>query len=638
MQCNRQDGSCACIKGIAGHNCDKCSRGHTGTAPYCQSCGECFENWDQIISQLKEETQKMIETASKIKQTGTPGAYKDEFADIENKIVDIDTIIMGANVSKDDVQNVEKMINELKRNLQKLQNKLNGYDKKIDANLAKNTQANLILFNLKQRATTMKEDINHLRDQATQLQASNAEGAFNLTQDAYRRSQEAEKKVANAIQTMFESERIRRQNARLMDQHVNDQSQELEQNRLDLQKLQNQTEELEKQIPKINELVCGGNVSLDECHDICGGIGCSHCGSFPCHSAMSEALAALELSEKTEGTLKELKKRGEEEMRKVEDSKRKSEEALRQATLAFERANVVKNNSEETNKKLQDLFNQIDQFLNAESVTPDQINTMIKDCLDTKISITPEDILNLAQQINNSMSKITDVDKIIVNTSGNLATANSLKQQADNAKSRANHVLETARKVINALKDSKEAQEQAEAKIEQANSNVKTIENDLGEIEEDTNQITNQSISVQNGLDQLQERLNNLRKKFTQNVYEVDKASKSAEDAGSNSKDAELFANELSSKYEQAKNKLKQKGSASGDIKKRSQELKEKAEKMAKDATEKILTLQKIEDDFDEYAIKVKQYSDAIDRLNSEIIEYSHLISKKAQHHKSCVI
>lgn len=62
MQCDRTDGSCVCIPGIGGHRCGECARGYMeveviGRPLTCSPCGECFENWDRIIGDLKRMTQ-----------------------------------------------------------------------------------------------------------------------------------------------------------------------------------------------------------------------------------------------------------------------------------------------------------------------------------------------------------------------------------------------------------------------------------------------------------------------------------------------------------------------------------------------------------------------------------------------------
>jgi len=55
-QCNRDTGQCDCLEGVDGVRCNRCKRGFTGQVPNCQPCGECFDNWDTIILNLKSES------------------------------------------------------------------------------------------------------------------------------------------------------------------------------------------------------------------------------------------------------------------------------------------------------------------------------------------------------------------------------------------------------------------------------------------------------------------------------------------------------------------------------------------------------------------------------------------------------
>lgn len=57
-QCNKETGQCICKPGMGGYRCDVCDRGYFGNAPYCSHCGECFENWDRILQDLKSNKQK----------------------------------------------------------------------------------------------------------------------------------------------------------------------------------------------------------------------------------------------------------------------------------------------------------------------------------------------------------------------------------------------------------------------------------------------------------------------------------------------------------------------------------------------------------------------------------------------------
>ena len=52
-QCDRRTGVCPCVPGVAGDKCDRCARGTTGELPNCVPCGECFDDWDEIITDLR---------------------------------------------------------------------------------------------------------------------------------------------------------------------------------------------------------------------------------------------------------------------------------------------------------------------------------------------------------------------------------------------------------------------------------------------------------------------------------------------------------------------------------------------------------------------------------------------------------
>ena len=71
--------------GIGGEKCDQCDRGWVqdalltfdhpvrnrtiphGDLPECVACGECFNNWDRILEELRNKTEKVVEDAKKVK-------------------------------------------------------------------------------------------------------------------------------------------------------------------------------------------------------------------------------------------------------------------------------------------------------------------------------------------------------------------------------------------------------------------------------------------------------------------------------------------------------------------------------------------------------------------------------------------
>jgi laminin beta 1 len=59
LQCDRTTGQCPCQPGVTGMKCDRCDRGTTGELPNCKPCGECYDNWDAIISELRSKCCKL---------------------------------------------------------------------------------------------------------------------------------------------------------------------------------------------------------------------------------------------------------------------------------------------------------------------------------------------------------------------------------------------------------------------------------------------------------------------------------------------------------------------------------------------------------------------------------------------------
>lgn len=281
-QCNKASGACVCSKGIAGEKCDACARGFTGQAPYCDSCGECFENWDQIIAGLRAHTQRLLDAAKQINQTGLPGAYKQEFGSIESQLVEIEGIIASANVTALDVSSVEQLLGNLRKTLLHIETKIGSFQSDIDATSERVTDANLALASLQSRVGELEEDMKKLRENATALVEENVEGAYNLTKEAYRKSQAARSQMSSALPSLQQSEQLRKSTIRLLDEAAVHYNESRLSNDGALGAIRRDIATLEQQIPEVNLLVCDGNSTVDRCEGICGGAGCGKCGGISC--------------------------------------------------------------------------------------------------------------------------------------------------------------------------------------------------------------------------------------------------------------------------------------------------------------------------------------------------------------------
>lgn len=63
--------------------------------PYCKQCGECFDDWNKIVNEIKDGLDKLEEDASNL-AVASGSSVKDftsEYALLEDKLNDIRKII-----------------------------------------------------------------------------------------------------------------------------------------------------------------------------------------------------------------------------------------------------------------------------------------------------------------------------------------------------------------------------------------------------------------------------------------------------------------------------------------------------------------------------------------------------------------
>ena len=160
-------------------------------------------------------------------------------------------------------------------------------------------------------------------------------------------------------------------------------------------------------------------------------------------------------------------------------AKRAADEAHRLAEMAFTGAQLNYNRTDATKLRVQELLIQISDFLAGDGATPQAIRDMAQDTLDMSISLRPEQITDLARQINETIASLTNIQAILDATAEDLATAKSLKQRADAAKAEAERILETAQSVLTALERAATAQEAARTAMGSAETSIEQAEDDL---------------------------------------------------------------------------------------------------------------------------------------------------------------
>lgn len=435
IQCDKTNGSCVCIPGISGSRCDRCARGFTGHAPHCEACGECFDNWDSIIHRLRNETLGLLDKARAIKQTGTTGAYTKQFTQIEENLNEIDKILKGQDINERDLTDVQHMIEDIKDDLNQLNQLLNGHEKTLDDTKTKVIQTDLKLNELLKQSENLKTEAERLKEDATTLQEANVEGAYQLIKDAQRRSKAAEQQIKDSYNILDESENKRKNTERLIEQAKDRYNLTFQENEQALSGVVTDIAKMEAGLPNINHLVCDEFSTIDNCNTLCGGAGCGRCGGLSCtKGATTRASKAVDMAREADNELKSKDREVKDELRRILEARAKSEEALAEAKAAFDRVMAAKNASTDTAISINELLRQINEFLTGEGAKPEQIRTLAEKCKDLKMSLEPKQIENLAAEINKTIAGLRDIDKILAETRDSLSLANNLKVKADLAK------------------------------------------------------------------------------------------------------------------------------------------------------------------------------------------------------------
>lgn len=408
-----------------------CARGYLGQAPYCDPCGECFDNWDDILKNLDKQTDDIIDRAKLIKLQGATGAYTKEFEDVEKKIDDIRTILQNTTVSMKDIQKINDNIEKLRAKLVDSENHLKETDAKLDALHEELSLASVELTNLGETSQKIKSLANELKENATQLQEANVEGALNLTRDAWSKVQSLSNIYNEASELNTEADRQCKRIEALISKQIENEG-VLIANDKQIDELQAALDKLTEEIPELNEQVC--DKRGDPCDSLCGGAGCNKCGGISCErGALTRAESALNYAKDTEKTIKDKDQQADDLIRAVSHAKTEALDAHKKAKDTFEKVQANHNATEELIATSRDLITTLTNAVSNNTASPKEIQTIAEDILKLDLELDPDEIKLLANNIDETVYKLENVDRIIENTRADLELVEALRKNATDA-------------------------------------------------------------------------------------------------------------------------------------------------------------------------------------------------------------
>ncbi|XP_066997490.2 laminin subunit beta-1 [Anabrus simplex] len=635
LQCDRTTGKCVCVEGIGGDKCDECARGYLGESPYCDACGECFDNWDKILNDLEGETERVIHAASNIKQTGATGAYTYQFESMEKKLNDVKQMLDNTTVSMHDLESMTRRVDGLRSQLNRSSEYLVGVDSLIQNTTQRILFANATLGPLQDRANQLKATAQSLKDNATQLQEANVEGALNLTREAQQRSQRAQDVANSTHNIIIDSERNFRRTQALVNHTSMQIEDDLKERDEQLELLTTHLKDLESEIPELNEQVCDkrGN----PCDSVCGGAGCGKCGGISCQNgAVSKAEAAYSFAEKTEEAIQNKEEEAEKLLRGISQAREEAVISGNLAKDAYNTALLAHNQSGNMLQQREAVLKDLKQHFETSGALPAEIRTLAQEVLKKNIHLQPEQITELAQQINETIASLTDIDTILADTADDLTLANNLKKQADAAKMAAVGVLDTAEGVVKALDEAKEAQDKADSAIMKANDDISAAETDLYQIRSETSDAQQKANETRIEVDALQKRLGPLQTRFWKNANDAQEVVSEADKLELEAAKAQASATELGSKYEEASEALKKKSNETNNAHERAGQLLARLNKLLAESEQSKEDLLAMERDHVDNDKDLSDLADEIQELIERMTEYSIDIDKKANYYRDC--
>jgi len=578
----------------------------------------------------------VIQAAGEIKRTGATGAYTQEFDRMEKQLNDIKQLLQNTTKSSVDLGHIDTLVEQLRTSLKVSNNSLNDVGKELESATQRIYLSNLALGDLRNKVTVLKDTASALKANATHLQESNVEGALNLTREAAENSRRTQAKGSATQEEIAKAERQCKRTEALVGRTSSQFTQGQQDNARAVSKLDEDIGQLERNIPELNNQVC--HKMGDPCDQLCGGAGCGFCGGISCEEgAFTKSSKAFSFATDAENKIYEKEAKAEELFRGISQAKQETMGAKEVAQEALVAAAQAQNRSLVAVQQSADLVKRMQHFLDNQGATPQEIQKLARQTKEKNIELQPEQITELAHNINSTISSLTDINTILADTAEDLEVAQQLKAQADMAKAGAENILTKAQEFLDTLGQAESTQELIKVAINNTNNNITQAKLDLTQITSETGeakQKANETVAEVNGL---QERVKALQTGFLKNEKDAQEVRAEAESMTSEVKKAEDRAREMQSAYNQAVDKLEARARDSVLAQARAHNLLEKASQLSLNTTDKLKQLKDAEVLYRDQEKELVGLADTIKEFNERMSDALLHINNMSSKYRNCL-
>lgn len=573
--------------------------------------------------------------------TGVTGAYSYAFDELETMLTEVKEILKSGSITNDELRGVQSEIDRISFSLKQTTDSLDELDAELGDNQQSILQGSSNLDFLRSESDNLKLNAQDMKDQITRLQEANVEGALNLTREAKRRSEEAALQVQGieaAGGMLALSETRRKQTTKTIDSSKDQFDETQSDNQQKLDEVLAQIDNLEGKIPDLNKKVCDGTTSVAEpCDELCGGAGCNQCGGISClKGALSKAEDSVKSATAADDMLLEKDRKAAQVLREITKAQQKAETAAEEAQKAYDLASEAKNRSLGEMERVDALTENIDSYMTDDKATPEQVQDLAEQCMAATMDLDSSAITGLSVEINEAIGSVTDVDKILTETSDDIAKAEQLKADADRSKAEATAQLEHARKVTTELSEAMEAQNRADTAIQSAQEDIDAARKDLSQISNRMDEAILSSDRSVSDVRDLSARQQSLQTGFIMNENRVN----SARDAAVAAKDLASSANaelyQLNAEFKNVSSSLEVKTNDIGRAKDLAVDLQRRANELATSASNKMANIYDVEKEYEETERRLMELSSELVSLNCEMMIHLQVIEDKSNYYRTC--
>ncbi|KAM6924939.1 laminin subunit beta-1 [Xenentodon cancila] len=651
-QCNLTTGQCECQQGVAGKRCDECARGYTGIFPRCVQCHPCFQLWDDTICQLKRDLDHIDYNVQKILEGGvTPGVGDSRIKELEKKLTQVRDLI-----STQDSDGIHQLIGQsidyLRAEIALMDGRVMDISREVNTTEGQNEALKRTLDDLEKDLRDINNTVAHKLRQLDNHLNSGFADQFNKLKKSYEESLQTERRcnttVSGPSSPVSQSKVTRNRTENLLDANQDRLLQALGSMNRSLEELQHNSTNLSRKVHHLSHKVCGGhsNVTANgSCPGSqCGGAGCRDdqgnrvCGGEGCNGTVSASVAALRDAGNVTDSLNTASQELQDASKKIQDIASLAQDVKNQAMNSMKKAQKKKDYFEKNNKKLKDFIKEIKDFLTEEGADPESIEKVALQVLAITLPFNTTTLDKMIEDLHGSLSNITNVDRIINETSAHINQTKELLNLAKEAENQAMNVKNITQDTKQALTETENAIKKSKEALRNAQNNLNSTKNATAEVDMRLKQLEEKQMNLMMDLMNLSTNVESLRNKTEMNRQMAKGALALANNASEQAASLEQSLNDTEKLYHELQMKVESLGWESGDV-----NIHQKAKNMTKEAQDLldkaqkgIQDLDKLQERFRTNERRMQKQREELDNLKQNVTVVRDAIREQVQKYSNC--